>query len=413
MGAGTLLNGLEKENFPNNIHSDLPAYPNMDSQEDGNTSEESKRNSPVKQKSPKDEEKSSKMGTASNIFHENKDIHERSEHTDDFNDGLKLAPDSSPSLKECQFKNWESFWCNTEGYKTKHMQPFHFTSGLEEIKEPVMDLNISTSPYKGQRPNSAPTEYSAATTAFTKTQLEVSFLKTNLLTYIKKEIDICLSSVPFFDDAVQMQKKFLEYRDIDLDEEYELKILGELLNDLNFFHMQENSLLNRELAVRRFSNQPESQNLPSIRDFRNPLLPINNRPSPPLGLKRNGKSFEETYDFTSNTSNFWGEKAELQNSITGGTPYFFHPNNIHQTKPFMSFENQNELLFQRKNSDYKQHFNSGRNIHNGVESKSYRGVGLNDSYQKGYAAMTKSFGNIDLNRMPRRSNEEMYSWSRN
>ncbi|CAI5149605.1 BEM_HP_G0078910.mRNA.1.CDS.1 [Saccharomyces cerevisiae] len=76
--------------------------------------------------------------------------------------------------------------------------------------------------------------------------------------------------------------------------------------------MQENSLLNRELAVRRFSNQPESQNLPSIRDFRNPLLPINNRPSPPLGLKRNGKSFEETYDFTSNTSNFWGEKAELQ-----------------------------------------------------------------------------------------------------
>ncbi|CAI4912295.1 BEM_HP_G0118630.mRNA.1.CDS.1 [Saccharomyces cerevisiae] len=36
---------------------------------------------------PKDEEKSSKMGTASNIFHENKDIHERSEHTD----GLVMA----------------------------------------------------------------------------------------------------------------------------------------------------------------------------------------------------------------------------------------------------------------------------------------------------------------------------------
>ncbi|QHS73173.1 Spo74p [Saccharomyces paradoxus] len=413
MGTGAFLDGLEKENFSSRMHLDLNTHHNMDSREDGNTSEESKRSSPVEQMSPKDKERSAKMETTGNIFNEKIDLHERFENTGEFNNDLKLIPDSSLNSKEYQFKNWESFWCNTEGYKTKHMQPFHFTNGLEEIKEPIMELNISTSPYKGQRPNSAPTEYSAATTAFTKTQLEVSFLKTNLLTYIKKEIDICLSSIPFFDDAVQMQKKFLEYRDIDLDEEYELKILGELLNDLNFFHMQENSLLNRELAVRKFSNQPENQNLPPVRDFRNPLMPINNRYSPPLVLKKNGKSFEENYEFTPNTSNFWGEKAELQNSISGGTPYCFHTDNIHRTKPFMSFENQNEPLFQRKNPDYKQHFNSGRSVHNAVEPKSYRGIGLNESYQKGYAVMTKSFGNIDLNRMPRRGNEEMYSWSRN
>ncbi|CAI4039117.1 hypothetical protein SMKI_07G0880 [Saccharomyces mikatae IFO 1815] len=413
MGAETFSNDTEKKSFPRNIHSTSNAQHDMKFPEGVKTSAEINRNSPVKSNLSNYDEKSIRRDEKSNIFNGRNDFHEGFENTVEFNNGSRLIPDSSFSTKEQQFKNWESFWCNTEDYKTRHIQPFHFTSGLEEIKEPVMELNITTSPYKGQRPNSAPTEYSAATTAFTKTQLEVSFLKTNLLTYIKKEIDICLSSIPFFDDAVQMQKKFLEYRDVDLDEEYELKILGELLNELNFFHMQENSLLNRELAVRKFSNQPENHNPAPVRDFRNSLLPINSIHSPPLVLKRNGKSFEDSYEYTSNTSNFWVEKADLQNPMSGGTPYCIHTNNLRHSKQFMSFENQNEPFFERKNPDCKQHFNSRGVGYNGVNTKSYRGIGLNDSYQKGYTAMKRSFGNIDLNRMPRKGNEEMYSWSRN
>ncbi|CAI6500773.1 Spo74p [Saccharomyces cerevisiae x Saccharomyces kudriavzevii VIN7] len=410
MGSSTFSNGLEKENLSSGIHLDLGTQQNMNSQGGGTTGLESNMNKPMNQKSANDKERKCRSETDGNVFNE-KDLREGFGNTGDCCDGLRLIPDSSLNAKEIQLKNWENFWCNTEDYKSKHIQPFHFTSGLEEIKEPVMDLNISTSPYKGQRPNSAPTECSAATTTITKIQLEVSFLKTNLLTYIKKEIDICLSSVAFFDDAVQIQKKFLECRDIDLDEEYELKILGEILNELNFFHMQENSLLNRELAVRKFSNQPENQHPTSIRSFRNPHMTINTLHSPQRELKRNGKSFEESYEYTNNSSNFWGEKAEFQNSINGGTPYCFSSNNLCQTKPFMTFGNQTEASFER-NPDYKQRFNSGRSIQNGMEARSY-GEGLSDSYQKGYAEMTKSFGNVDLNRMSKRGNETTYNWSRN
>ncbi|EJS43814.1 spo74p [Saccharomyces arboricola H-6] len=406
MRTSTFSNEFEKENFQRQIHPHLGTHNNRKSQDDEKIGTESSLN-PLN-----DKERPIQDETVCNMFNE-KDFHEESKNMGELNDGIKLAPTLNFNEKECQLKNWESFWCNTEGYKTKHIQPFHFTSGLEEIKEPVMELNISTSPYKGQRPNSAPTECSAATTTVTKTQLEVSFLKTNLLTYIKKEIDICLTSIPFSDDAVQMQKKFLEYRDMELDEEYELKILGELLNELNFFHMQENSLLNREIAVRKISNQPENQNALSTRGFRHSFIPINNLHSPPRVLKRNGKSFEESYEFASNSSNFWGEKAKFQNSIGGGTPYCFHANNIYQTTSFTPFENQNEPSFENTNPDHRQHFNSGRSIQNGVEGRSYKGIGLHDSYEKGYTAMAKSFGNIDLNRMPRKGNEEMYSWSRN
>lgn len=407
MGIDNFSDESGKENSQRQIHSDLSTHPDMRSQNDDNTGQKGIVNF-KRQKSFHDKERVAPSHTASNIFNE-EDLHEGFKNMGEINNGLRLVPDSNFDIKDCQLKNWESFWCNTEGYKTKHIQPFHFTSGLEEIKEPVMEVNISTSPYKGQRPNSAPTECSAATTTFTKTQLEVSFLKTNLLTYIKKEIDICLTSIPFFDDAIEMQKKFLEYREIELDEEYELKILGELLNELNFFHLQENSLLNRELAVRKFSNQSETQNLPSLKSFRASLIPINNSHSPSRMTKRNGKSFEESYEFTSNSSNFW-DKAEFQNS-TSGTPNCFAANNLYQSKPFMPFENQNEPSFDRRNVDCKQHFNSGRSIQNGLEARSYRGIGLNDNYQKGYAAMTKSFGSIDLNKMPKRTNEETYGWS--
>ncbi|CAI2011779.1 hypothetical protein SEUBUCD646_0G01080 [Saccharomyces eubayanus] len=405
MGSGNFSDELEKENFQTQIHIDLSTHRDMRSQNDDNTGQKNNVNF-GKQKSPHDKESVTRSHTTSNIFNE-EELHEGFKKMGEINNSSRLAPDSNFDMEDSQLKNWESFWCNTEGYKTKHIQPFHFTSGLEEIKEPVMEVNISTSPYKGQRPNSAPTECSAATTTFTKTQLEVSFLKTNLLTYIKKEIDICLTSIPFFDDAIQMQKKFLEYRDIELDEEYELKILGELLNELNFFHLQENCLLNRELAVRKFSNQSETQNLPSLKSFRASLIPMINSHSPSRMSKRNGKSFEESYEFTTNSSNFW-EKAEFQNSASG-TPNCFPGNNLYQTKPFMPFENQNEPSFNRMNVDCKQHFNSGRSIQKGLEARSYRG--LNGNYQNGYATMTKSFGNIDLNKMPKKTNEETYGWS--
>lgn len=174
---------------------------------------------------------------------------------------LKLKLDE----KQNEIDTLKKLLRSEEFQKKKNIRPsssvkFSMYDSLQEsesINQPKIDKysRLNVSPYNGSRTGSLKTESSVVTTNVSQIRKNHNFFKNIIIPFIQNIINCFQSSYIFKDEANNLNLKFNEILELNFDDDHKIDLLSELLDNITYLQIQQISFLNKELQVKKISNE--------------------------------------------------------------------------------------------------------------------------------------------------------------